>query len=335
MEVNGEGGTVRAAVIGILISILMIVAIFKLTETGFTWTMISQADLSMLLVAFFLHFLFWFFWAVRLKLLSSFLGQRIPFVYALEATIASTFLAAITPSSAGGEPLRIKMLVDKGASVGSATAIVLAERLFDAIFFVSALPVFLLISGFSTRFGFEVCFVFLMFLVGFMLFLYFLLNKPERVDRFTDKLYSVLRRFLSEDKAEKAYRYIKNEMWKFRDAVVELTKNSINQLAIVMFLTFLIWISEFLVPSAILLGLNEDPAILLSVTSQLILVILSLIPITPGSSGIAEAGMGYLYSKFVPQHALGVLVALWRIITYYTNIVIGFIVNMKIIKNKI
>jgi len=326
---------VRAAVIGILISILMIVAIFKLTETGFTWTMLSQADLSMLLVAFFLHFLFWFFWAVRLKLLSSFLGQRIPFGYALEATIASTFLAAITPSSAGGEPLRIKMLVDKGASVGSATAIVLAERLFDAIFFVSALPVFLLISGFSTRFGFEVCFVFLMFLVGFMLFLYFLLNKPERVDRFTDKLHSVFKKFLNEDRAEKAYRYIKKEMWKFRDAVVELAKNSINQLAIVMFLTFLIWISEFLVPSAILLGLNEDPAILLSVTSQLILVILSLIPITPGSSGIAEAGMGYLYSKFVPQHALGVLVALWRLITYYTNIVIGFIVNMKIMKNKI
>jgi len=335
VEVDGKGDTVRAAVVGILISIISIIVIFKLTETGFTWAIISQADLSMLLLAFFLHFLFWLFWAVRLKLLASFLSQKIPFGYALEATIASTFLAAITPSSAGGEPLRIKMLVDKGASVGSATAIVLAERLLDAIFFVSALPVFLLISGFSTKFGFEVCLVFFAFLVVFMVFLYLLLNKPERIDRFTSRLYSVFKRFLSEDKAERAYNYIKSEIWKFRDAVVELAKNSTKQLAIVMFITFLIWISEFLVPSAILVGLMEDPAILLSVTSQLILVILSLIPITPGSSGIAEMGMWTLYSKFVPRHVLGVLVALWRMITYYSNIVVGFVVNLKLIKSKI
>ena len=99
-------------------------------------------------------------------------------------------------------------------------------------------------------------------------------------------------------------------------------------------LTALIWFSEFLVPSIILIALNQDPFYLLSITSQLILVILSLLPLTPGSSGIAEAGMGYLYSKFIPHHVLGVLVALWRLVTYYSNILAGLIA-IKVIKSSI
>jgi len=98
--------------------------------------------------------------------------------------------------------------------------------------------------------------------------------------------------------------------------------------------TALIWFPEFLVPSAVLLALNQDPAFLLSITAQFILVIVSLVPLTPGSSGIAEAGMVYLYSKFVPQSVLGILVAIWRFITYYTNLFVGLIVNVKLLKSK-
>jgi uncharacterized membrane protein YbhN (UPF0104 family) len=36
-----------------------------------------------------------------------------------------------------------------------------------------------------------------------------------------------------------------------------------------------------------------------------------------------ELSMSYLYSMFVPAYILGVLVLVWRVITYFTNLVVG------------
>lgn len=331
MEINKK--SVKAAIIGTLISLASIVVIFKLTETDVTWGMFFHADWKYLAFAFLLHSFFWLFWALRLKLLTSFLNTKLHLSYALETTIASTFLAAITPSSVGGEPLRVKMLSDR-MTIGSASAVVLAERLLDAVFFVPALLVFLVISGFPMKFGAKVGLIFFIFLTFFLFFLYYTLKNPENIDIFAFKLDRVLRKFMSERRAEKVSESFQRELRRFRDAAVDLAKKSLNQIAVVMLLTALIWFSEFLVPSAILIALKANPAFLLSITSQLILVIVSLVPLTPGSSGIAEAGMVYLYSNFVPQHALGILVGLWRIITYYSNLVVGLIVNVRILRSR-
>jgi uncharacterized protein (TIRG00374 family) len=333
VEINEEGGRLKKFA-GILISIASIVVIFKLTETNLTWSIITQAKPGLLLIAFVLHALFWLFWALRLKLLFSFLKQKIPFGYALETTLASMFLAAVTPSSAGGEPLRVKMLVDKGASIGSGSAVILAERLLDAIFFISALSLFMFLSGFSTKFGLEVGVVFFVSLVIFIAFLYIGIKKPERADVLVEKLYPILKKFLKEEKAEKICNYIKKELRMFCDAALELANNSFNRITIVMLLTAALWTFEFLVPSAVLMAFTQSPFILYSVTSQLIIVIVSLIPITPGSSGIAEASMFYLYSRFVTAHTVGVLVGLWRGITYFSNLIVGFIVTAKVLKTK-
>ena len=317
---------------GILISIASILVIFKLTETSLTWSVISEAKPELLLIAFILHALFWLFWALRLKLLFSFLKHKITLGYALDTTLASMFLAAITPSSAGGEPVRVKMLVDKGASLGSASAVILVERLLDAIFFIAALSLFMVLSGFSTKFGLEVGLVFFVSLVIFIAVLYMGITKPERADALVEKFYPALKKILKEAKAEKICKYIKRELRLFSAALLELASNSYNQITTVILLTAAIWLSEFLVPSVVLLAFKQSPFILYSITSQLIIVILSLIPITPGSSGIAEASMFYLYSRFVTAHTVGVLVGVWRGITYFSNLIIGFIITAKVLK---
>ncbi len=330
-------GKVKASALGIGISLFSIFLIFKITGASIssTLSLLYRCNMKFIAVAFVLHFLFWILWAVRLKFLSSLIKQNIDFIYALKTTLASLFLAAITPSSAGGEPLRVKMLTRKGAAVGSASAIVLAERVLDSLFFVIALPIFLLISRFPVGFGFEagITFTFVLFL--FIAFLYSTLKKPERIRKFSILIKKFLKKFISEEKAENIRNKLENELFSFREALVELVKAPSLYMLFLIFLTSIIWISEFLVPSAILLALNEDPVVLLSLTAQLILVIVSLIPLTPGSSGIAEGGMVYLYSDFVKSYVLGVLVATWRFITYYTSLIVGFIINILIIKPSI
>ncbi len=134
--------TVRAAVIGILVSIVVTAIIFKYTESELTWSAIKRANWLLLFAAFLLQVSFWLLWALRMKLLSHYLGYHISFFHSLEITMASMFTASITPSSAGGEPVRVKMLSDRGVEVGTSAFIVLAERILDSMYFSTALPVF-------------------------------------------------------------------------------------------------------------------------------------------------------------------------------------------------
>ncbi|MBN1456147.1 MAG: flippase-like domain-containing protein [Methanomicrobia archaeon] len=317
---------------GLLISLATIVVIFKLTETNLTWDLLTEAQLWLLVLALLFHVLFWLFWAIRLKILCSYLYQTISVRYALETVLASSFLAAITPSSVGGEPVRIKLLADRGASIGSASAIVVAERLLDAIFFLLALSLFIALSGFAARLGLEVGVAFLGLLALCIAFLVLAIKNPHRADHLLDKIYPFLKRLVKAQRAERICTFLKNEVRLFSDASLELTKNSYSRIAPVMLLTGAIWLSEFLVPSAVLLAFRQDPFILYSITSQLIIAIISLLPLTPGSSGIAEGSMFYLYSRFVTAYTLGMLVAVWRGITYFSNLLVGFIITAKVIK---
>jgi len=327
-------GVKRATAAGIIISVLTMIAIFKFTETHLTWKIIYELNPAYLSLAFISHFLFWILWAYRLKVLSSTLGNNISFSYAFQTSLASGFLAAITPSSAGGEPLRVKMLNDKGISVGASSAIVLAERLLDAIFFISSLPIMIFISDFTTKFGIYSGVVFTIFFFLFLGFLYFAFKEPENVEKLAVKIAKIVKRVIRSKKGERITTAITKELFFFREASVQLTTIPKSHIVFLFVITSLIWISEFLVPSAILLTLKTHPHWRESIASQLFLVIISLAPITPGSSGIAEAGMLYFYSLFVGKEYLGSLVAIWRTITYHTNLFIGLLVNVKILKSR-
>jgi uncharacterized protein (TIRG00374 family) len=230
--------------------------------------------------------------------------------------LASNFLGALTPSSAGGEPLRIKILADDGMSYGSATAVAVGERLLDSIFFVGALAVFLIFTNFLTGFGIKVGGFFLLLLILLLAFLWQLVSRPERISAFVA--------WIKKKTGNRPIVYsLEKEIWAFRDAGIQLARETVRHTPAMAVVTAMIWMCDFLVPSALLIGMGSDPSYLLSITSQIILAIIAILPLTPGGSGVAELSMSFLYSKFVPPLLLGPLVILWRLATYFSNIVVG------------
>lgn len=299
-----------------LMSLVSIIFILYYTDADISWELISRVNGWFLLLAVALHVFSWVLYSLRLKLLSSMAGHQITFPLSFRCTLASNFIAAITPSSAGGEPLRIKVLADDGMSYGAATAVVISERLLDSIFFLTSLALFLMVSGFFAGFGLKVGAIFLLFLLAFLAFLRQLIIRPKRVAR--------LMEWIKKKTGNRAIVLtIEREIWLFRDAGIQLAKETMRCLPVLVVMTALIWFSDFLVPSALLAGMAQDPSILLSVAAQNILAIVSLLPLTPGASGIAELGMSYLYSTFVSPALLLPLIVLWRLITYFLNIVVG------------
>jgi len=306
----------KATLFAALMSLASIIFILYYTDADISWEMISQVSGAFLMLAVGLHVLSWMLYALRLKLLVSMAKHEISFPLSVRCTLASNFLAAITPSSAGGEPLRVKILADEGMSYGGATAVVISERLLDSIFFLTSLAILLMISGFFAGFGLKVGAIFLLFLLVFLAFLRQLIIRPKRIARVME--------WIKKKTGNRAIVLsIDREIWLFRDAGIQLAKETMRCLPVLALMTALIWLSDFLVPSALLAGMAQDPSILLSVTAQNILTIVGLIPLTPGASGIAELGMSYLYSTFVSPSLLLPLIVLWRLITYFLNIVVG------------
>ncbi len=318
------------ALIGIAISLITILLIFRFTNVDISLDVLKNLDLRFLSIAFILQASFWFLWALRLKLISKLLGNNLDLSYSFEITLSSMFFAAITPSSAGGEPLRVKLIGDRCGSYGLATAVVLIERVLDGAFFAISLPILVIITGFFTKLGFRISIVFSILLILFLISLYVLLKDPSRIRCMINCFGSLMGRIIGERATRITEKMIK-EAENFREALIEMIKAQKSQSAVIFMLTVIMWILGFLIPSFILMSLREDPSFLLSITSQVIIVVVSLIPLTPGSSGIAEASMAYLYSEFVPHRILGVLVAIWRTITYYLNIVVGSVVSIKVL----
>ena len=96
----------------------------------------------------------------------------------------------------------------------------------------------------------------------------------------------------------------------------------------------LYWISECVTASLILVGLGQPPLFFESFVINLILAILMMLPLTPGSSGIAEVGATSMYALFIPSAILGIFVVIWRLVLYYFNIALGIISSILIVRRE-
>jgi hypothetical protein len=124
------------------------------------------------------------------------------------------------------------------------------------------------------------------------------------------------------------------EIDNFQSAVIRFVRSAKGGLIWGMLFTLLYWVSEILTASLILVGLGQPPLILESFVIQLILAILMMIPLTPGSSGIAEIGATSMYALFIPAPIVGIFVVIWRIVLYYFNIALGILSSIIIVRRE-
>jgi uncharacterized protein (TIRG00374 family) len=316
MFLNPKNSIVRDMLLAVIISAVTIIIIFKFTNTSTTYQALFSIDVKFVILAVLLQSLSWVFWSLRIQLLAKLVSHKVSFKLAMQTTLASLFVASLAPSTVGGEPVRMKMLADDGMSYGSALTVVLAERLLDSLLFLAALATCLLLTNFVFGFGLEIGAFFLVLIILLMIFLWELIKRPDRISR----LFGWVRRKRG---SGKTIDLIEKQTWLFRQADIDLLKGSRREMPAMAAVTVTIWACEFLIPSVLLVGLDQGPSFLYSITAQIIITLISLLPLTPGSSGIAEFSMSYIYGKFVPVYLLGVLVALWRLITYFMGLIVG------------
>ena len=292
-------------------------------------------------VAVVLNVLYWFIWGARLKVLSKAIDPKV-YVSLWEATkivIANQFLAGITPSVAGGEPVRIYLLNKDGLSTGGATAAVLGERLIDAIFILVLVPFgfFVFKDRIDVKlisYGLTVGVI--VFVIGLVLFA-LALKYPKKTRALLCKISEKLSRISKKkEHSSSVVDRIGREVDNFHNSMILFLTKGKKAFLGAGGLTVLMWSTGFMIPSMILLGLGLPPFFVESYAAQALLLIIVMLPTTPGSSGVTELGMAALYGVLLGashQYLLGVFVLLFRFITYHMNMICGAIFQYRIFKS--
>jgi uncharacterized protein (TIRG00374 family) len=332
--------------VSITLSVSIIVLLLYFTIDAQTIQYLSQVSFRSEFFLFFgfamvLNVMYWFIWGARIKVLSKAADPTIHLSWweTTKIVITNQFLAGITPSLAGGEPVRIYLLNKDGLSTGGATAVVLGERLIDAIFILILIPFGFFI--FKDRidvqlisYGLSIGVI--VFITGLAVFA-LALKYPKKTKSFLLTISEKLSRFSKKKEHRGALvERISREVDNFHTSMVFFLTGGKKALLSAGGITVLMWSTGFMIPSMILLGLGLPPFFVESYAAQALLLIIVMLPTTPGSSGVTELGMAALYGVLLGvshQYLLGVFVLLFRFITYHMNVICGAIFQYRIFKS--
>lgn len=322
--------------VGFSLVVLIIILFFTINENTITY--LQQVNPWFLLLAFLTHLLTMCFWAMRVKTMSGSLGYRVGFWYSLNLVFANLLASAITPAQAGGEPVRIHELYKAKIPLGDATAVVIMERVLDGIALagLAAFAMIFLTEQWKSLGAISEIMVFItwIFVVGCLFLFYLAIRRPDVVKRVVARCTLWLTKKWENSRVESLLTRADKEIDNFQGATLKFVHTAKSGLVLGMIFTLLYWVSEILTASLILMGLGQSPLFLESFVIQLILAILMMIPLTPGSSGIAEVGATTMYALFIPASVVGIFVVLWRIVMYYFNIALGIFSSIIIVRRE-
>jgi uncharacterized protein (TIRG00374 family) len=322
--------------VGFSLLVLVIILFFTINEN--TLTYLKKINPLFLILAFMTHVLTMCFWACRVQKMSGSLGYRIGFFYSLNLVFANLLAAAVTPAQAGGEPVRIHELYKANVPLGDATAIVIMERVLDGIALagLAALSMILLTDQWKSLGTVSEVMVFVtwIFVAGCLFLFYLAIRRPDVVKKVVNRCTLLLTKTWENRRVEELLARADKEIDNFQSATIRFVHTAKAGLLWGMLFTLLYWVSEIVTASLILIGLGQPPLILESFVIQLILAILMMMPLTPGSSGIAEVGATSMYALFIPASIVGIFVVIWRVVLYYFNIVLGILSSIIIVRRE-
>jgi uncharacterized membrane protein YbhN (UPF0104 family) len=297
------------------------------------WT--QKTTISMF-AALFLVFIRDAAYVIRLKILAmGALSWRSSF----NSVMLWEFASAVTPTIVGGSAFAILILKREGLSVGRSVATVLVTAVMDELFYVIAVPTMILIVGLSAFFPEDLSNFWVetgvttLFYTGYFLtcvvsaiILSALFIAPAGTRKLVLLLFQLplIRKW-----------YPRAERWTedWLSASENLKGKPFQFWAGAAGATLVSWSARFLTLNAILYAFMEVVPHGEVIAKQLGMWIVLLLSPTPGASGIAEIAFPTFIGSTVNLATLGIVVLIWRFLTYFIYLILGAIMFPNWIAN--
>lgn len=282
---------------------------------------------------------FWIIVAVACQLLNIFIDAYVLYRFtnnykktytlkqSLKTTAVGQFFSVITPGAVGGQPAQIYSMKNQNIDTGIATSSLVQKFLvyqttITIYSFVAMLCNFDIFTGkFGSAMMSLALFGFISHASVVVFIFMFSINK-----RLTAGIISGCFKLLSKIKIiknpEETSQKVNSQLEYFHESNVKLYKNK-KMLFLTCFLTIVQLTLIFSIPYAIYLAFGfREANIFDMITGQaFVTMISSFVPI-PGGSGAAEGCFVLFFSTYFLQNTMKSAILVWRIISYYMNIVI-------------
>lgn len=253
---------------------------------------------------------------------------------AFETIVLWEFASALTPSIVGGSGIALFILNREGIKMGKSTAVVMVTALMDELFYITMVPLILLLIGtgqlfpvsmerelFGITFGTQG-----IFWLGYG-FIVSLTTVIALAIFFRPRLFKYILLQIFRLPFLKRWRY--NIIALGNDIIItsrELKGKNIKFWVQALGATYFSWTARFVVVNMLIMAVVSVDDHLLLYGRQLVMWVIMLISPTPGSSGLAEFAFTGFLADFIPLGLAGALAFIWRLLTYYIYIFAGVIV---------
>ena len=308
-----------------------IIIIIGITDSQFKkiniFDIISKLSLVWVFLAFSCILLYWLTDTFIINYVTGFMFGKEPLYKSLKVSIIGQYYSALTPSSTGGQPFQVVYMKRNGIPVGASTCILSIKFLTYQLALCTFYAVGMLVRGqyFITHFnqvfwislaGFAVNAAAIVFILLILVNRNLVLKLAKGVIRFLHKIHIVKNH-------EKAVAHTQTTIEDFTTALGYVKKYKGK-----VFVTYLISLAHLTCFFSVSLlvytafGLTQHGWTDLLLMQSFLFISISFFPL-PGASGAAEGGFLLFFNAIFPPQMIYVAMLLWRIITYYANIIAG------------
>ncbi len=329
--------------LALVFSVTLILAFYLSRESEGLFSILGTIRPVWLLAAIGCMVLYLFNEGFAVWYITSFMYKKLGYFYMLKLNIIGNYYGALTPAALGFQPSQIAYMKRDDVPVGVSTFIQTIKLMAYEVVIVTLCIVFMAVKGtyfhqtnpnifWLSVFGASINF-FVIIIMGLAIL------KHEGLKKFVLMLTRGLSKIRILKHPDKIHATVEKTLNDFHDSAKYLKANKLKTL-LACGITLVQWLFFFCIPyclyNAFRLGMLSgkagafdtispfDEAVTLVAMAAFLFLAVHFIPI-PGSSGATEAGFGIFFGSFFFGESAAAML-LWRLITYYSLIVLGFIV---------
>lgn len=271
----------------------------------------------------------------RLRVLTD---KQISWRHSFDVVMLWEFASSITPSIVGGSAIALFIVNREGISMGRTTAIVMITAMLDELFYITMVPIVILVIGMDSLFVTDAGF--LMNLGGQQAFIFGYIFILALTITITSAIFispSGFKRIIVGLASLPFLNRWKHKAVQTGDDIIT-TSREMKGKSFIFWLkafgaTVFSWSARFWVVNALVMAFrtsNDQFTFIgdqfLIYGRQLVMWVILLVSPTPGGSGVAEYAFPIFLGDFIPTGLEMAIGLLWRLFSYYPYLFIGFII---------
>lgn len=318
----------------VLILGMVINIIFSLyTDFGKMLDNLKEVKLNFVLIPFFIYIVVYIIESIRLKIVLNVFNYKISFKDSFFNNVMGYFFSFLTPLATGGQPFQIYHLKALNIKARESSSIIISRFVENIISIIAIVMIFLgkvLNIVYTTNLNRKILFLGLITSLFFAFFFLIFLMRPDYIGKFAKKIENTKfisfleKKFRKKDLSEKINKWT----MELKDSVSTLWKKNLYIMILDILLGMVVLLLQvysmyFIFYEIMKIQMNFFE---FSLIYFLLLLVSFYVP-TPGASGGIESVFILVFLDFFSSKSLIVLsVFLWRISTYYLQILFQFII---------